>query len=107
MSAFSQSSRMGRLSTALGEDVLVLQRFEGCDFLNGNFEYRVACLAGSPDIDFDALLGTHATVALSTRAGTDALFDLPHCGATNGYFTAKPLSISSRSCSPPMRRQAG
>ncbi|MFT6604980.1 MAG: type VI secretion system secreted protein VgrG [Halocynthiibacter sp.] len=66
---------MGRLSTALGEDVLVLQRFEGCDFLNGNFEYRVACLAGSPDIDFDALLGTHATVALSTRAGTDALFD--------------------------------
>ena len=33
------------------------------------FAFEVDCLAASADIDFDALIGTHATVTLTTRAG--------------------------------------
>ncbi len=38
------------------------------------FAFEVDCLAASPEIDFDALIGTHATVTLTTRAG-DRPFD--------------------------------
>ena len=74
-SLFSQSNRMGRLSTVLGADVLVLQRFEGSDHLNRLFDYQVDCLAGHSDLDFDALIGTHATVTLATQEGGAQAFD--------------------------------
>jgi len=66
---FSQTSRMGRLATVLGKDMLALQRFEGREAMSALFEWQVDCLATSHDIDFDALLGTHATVTLVTRQG--------------------------------------
>ena len=66
---------MGRLSTVLGKDVLVLQRFDGIDHLNALSEYSVDCLATTPDIDFDALTGTHATVTLLTHDGEERPFD--------------------------------
>ena len=66
---FKQTERLGRLSTALGGDVLALLRFDGSDHLNELFEYRIEALAGSADVDFDALIGTHATVTLEGRAG--------------------------------------
>jgi type VI secretion system secreted protein VgrG len=71
---FSQSARMGRLLTGLGPDVLVLTRFQGEERLNGLFDFHVDCLAISADIDFDALLGTHATVTLENHQG-DRAFD--------------------------------
>jgi len=70
----SQDARSGRLSTVLGRDVLVLQRFSGTEKLNDLFDFTVDCLAASAEIDFDALIGTHATVTLDTAAGT-RLFD--------------------------------
>lgn len=73
-SVFSQTSRMGRLVTVLGPDTLALMRFDGREALNGLFDWKVDCLATSPDIDFDALIGTHATVTLVTRQG-DRPFD--------------------------------
>jgi len=68
-SLFSQTSRMGRLSTVLGRDTLALMRFEGREAMSALFDWQVDCLATSPDIDFDALIGTHATVTLGTRQG--------------------------------------
>lgn len=65
-----QSERLGRLTTALGPDTLALLRFDGSDHLNGLFEYRVEALATRDDLDFDALIGTHATVEIETREGT-------------------------------------
>ncbi|WP_103255612.1 type VI secretion system Vgr family protein [Tabrizicola aquatica] len=64
---FFQSARLGRLTTALGPDVLVLMRFEGEERLNGLFDFDVDCLATSADLDFDKLLGTQASVTLSNR----------------------------------------
>ena len=61
---FQQSERLGRLTTALGEDELALQRFSGTEHINTLFEYRVQALSPGNDIDFDALIGTHATVGI-------------------------------------------
>ncbi|WP_414896623.1 type VI secretion system Vgr family protein [Rhodovulum sp. YEN HP10] len=66
---FRQDARMGRISTVLGQDVLVLRRFEGVDHLNALFDYSADCLAATADVDFDRLIGTHATVTLTTRDG--------------------------------------
>ncbi|RNF33643.1 type VI secretion system Vgr family protein [Paracoccus methylarcula] len=65
--AFNQSGRVGRLVTALDEDVLALLRFEGTDLLNGLFEYRAEALATRDDLDFDRLIGTHATVEIEAH----------------------------------------
>ncbi len=65
---FSQAERLGRLTTALGPDTLALLRFDGSDHLNDLFEYRVEALATRDDLDFDALVGTHATVEIEAHA---------------------------------------
>ena len=64
---FKQTERLGRLSTALGSDVLALLRFDGTDHLNDVFEYRVEALTIRDDLDFDALVGTHATVEVEAH----------------------------------------
>ena len=64
---FKQTERLGRLTTELGPDVLALLRFDGSDHLNDLFEYRVEALATRDDLDFDALVGTHATVEIEAH----------------------------------------
>ncbi len=66
---FSQVERLGRLTTVLGDDVLVLLRFAGSDHVNALFEYRVEALAANGAIDFDKLLGTPATVTIDGHEG--------------------------------------
>ena len=72
---FKQANRLAQLSTVLGQDVLVLLRFEGDDHVNDLFCYQVEALSTDPDVDFDALLGTHATVSFETRAHGVRFFD--------------------------------
>ena len=72
---FYQSDRMGRLSTVLGVDVLVIQRFNGTDHVNALFDYQIDCLAARSDLDFDALLGTHATITLVAHDGSEWPYD--------------------------------
>lgn len=67
---FGQDDRLGRLTTALGPDMLALLRFDGSDYLNELFEYRIEALATRADLDFDALIGTHATVTIDGREGS-------------------------------------
>ncbi len=66
---FSQVERLGRLTTVLGDDVLVLLRFAGSDHLNALFEYRVEALAANAALDSDELLGTPATVSIGGPDG--------------------------------------
>ncbi|MEM1163226.1 MAG: type VI secretion system tip protein TssI/VgrG, partial [Pseudomonadota bacterium] len=61
---FQQTSRMGRLSTVLGADELVLLRFFGTESINSLSEFRVEALSNTDEIDFDDLVGTHATVEI-------------------------------------------
>ena len=64
---FKQDARLGRLTTALGKDVLVLLRFDGTDYVNGLFEYRVEALSTEPNLDFDGLIGTQASVEIESQ----------------------------------------
>ncbi len=67
MPSFKQDGRIGRLETVLGPDRLVLLRFRGTEFLNELFAWQVEALSESPDIDMNALLGTHATVTIDAE----------------------------------------
>lgn len=72
---FKQDARLGRLTTVLGKDVLVLLRFDGTDYVNGLFEYRVEALSTAPNLDFDGLLGTHASVEIESQNDGPRAFD--------------------------------
>ncbi|MEL6882980.1 MAG: type VI secretion system tip protein TssI/VgrG [Pseudomonadota bacterium] len=69
MVEFLQENRRGRLSTDLGEDVLVLLRMDGEEELSGYFTWTVEALSEDPAVDLNALLGTHATVTLDNGDG--------------------------------------
>lgn len=84
--SFSQETRRGRLSTALGGDRLVLLRMDGMERLAGPFEWRIEALSTAPDIDLDALLGTHATVEVEMSQGS-RYFDGIVCEATLAGYT--------------------
>ena len=72
---FQQSTRLGRLTTVLGADQLVLLRFTGEEHVNSLFEYRVEALSRNDDIDFDDLIGTHATVEIDHAEHGAQAFD--------------------------------
>ncbi len=72
---FKQAGRLGKLHTSLGPDVLVLMRFNGTDQINGLFNYHIEALSTEAEVDFDALVGTHATVEIATKQGKPAFFD--------------------------------
>lgn len=70
-----QSARMGKLHTVLPFNTLGLLRFDGMDGVNECFEYHVEAASETPDLDLDALLGSHMTVELETLAGDPEFFD--------------------------------
>lgn len=74
-STLKQSGRLGKLTTNLGGDKLSLLRFDGEDHLNQLFEYRVEALSTEQNINFDELLGTHATVTIETQNNGPRHFD--------------------------------
>lgn len=73
--AFTQGTRDGKLTTAFAADVLVLQRFDGTEQINGLFDYHVEALSAEANLDFDDIIGTHATVEVVTEAGGSRFFD--------------------------------
>ncbi len=72
---FKQDARMGRLSTVLGQDVLNLVRFDGAEHVNDVFDYRIEAVALADDLNFEALIGTHATVSLKSFDHDETPFD--------------------------------
>ncbi|HWG04757.1 MAG TPA: type VI secretion system tip protein TssI/VgrG, partial [Beijerinckiaceae bacterium] len=71
----SQQGRVASLSTPLGQDKLVLSRFEGSEGLSELFEFRVECLSTDDNVDFDQVLGLSSTVKMTFYAGPDRYFD--------------------------------
>ncbi|WP_312525879.1 type VI secretion system tip protein TssI/VgrG [Paracoccus sp. (in: a-proteobacteria)] len=66
---FLQTDRVGRLTTNFGPEAVVLLRFNGEEHLNSLFEWQVEALSLQNDLDFDALVGTHATVTIEGHKG--------------------------------------
>ncbi|MFP3385970.1 type VI secretion system Vgr family protein [Tritonibacter sp. SIMBA_163] len=80
MNVFTQDARLGRLTTVLGSDALVLLRMDGTEELSGDFEWRVEALSTENTLDLSALLGNHATVEINHAQGVRA-FDGIVCEA--------------------------
>ncbi|MBT0958116.1 type VI secretion system tip protein VgrG [Alphaproteobacteria bacterium KMM 3653] len=62
---YTQDNNIGSLQTTLGKDVFLLLALNGTDYVNDLFTYKVRALIRE-ELDYDAVLGTHATVALTT-----------------------------------------
>ncbi len=72
---FKQDMRLGRLTTALGKDTLVLLRFSGTDHVNDLYEYKVEALSTEANLDFDGLIGTHAGVEIDSQNHGTRIYD--------------------------------
>jgi type VI secretion system secreted protein VgrG len=57
-----QDKRIALLKTPLGEDVLVLTRFEGVEGLSELFEYQIDALSKRPNLNFDSAIGEKCSV---------------------------------------------
>ena len=58
----TQDTRLGRLTTPLGQDVLVLVKFDGEETVGKLFEFRIEALSDERDVDFDGAIGQNCTV---------------------------------------------
>ncbi|HZD04535.1 MAG TPA: hypothetical protein VE173_06445, partial [Longimicrobiales bacterium] len=58
MSEYTQSGRPMRVDTALGEDVLLLERFQGVEAISRPFSYEVGLLSIEDSLEPDDLLRT-------------------------------------------------
>jgi type VI secretion system secreted protein VgrG len=75
MAGLSQQERIGELTTPLGENVLVLSRFDGGETLSEPFEFLIEAISEQQNIDFNAALGKSVTVKLKTVDGKDRYFN--------------------------------
>jgi type VI secretion system secreted protein VgrG len=73
-SSLAQTRRIATLKTPLGEDHLVLVRFEGSEALGELFEFRVDALSEDGDIDFDRAIGRSCVIRF-TSYGSERAFN--------------------------------
>lgn len=67
MSFFSQKKRVANLLTPLGQDVLVVERFQGREYLNQPFRFDLRLLAeASTIIDFASILGKQVSLSIDS-----------------------------------------
>jgi len=74
-------SRMLEISTQLGGDAFLVQRFSGREELGRLYEYQLELLSERGDITAEQLLGTNVTIALERDTGQDPRY-------FNGYITS-------------------
>ena len=71
----TQSERVAEFKTPLGEDVLVLVRFNGTEGLGELFEYHIEALSEQENIDFDKALGQGCTLKLKAYQGKERTYN--------------------------------
>ncbi|HEY1847922.1 MAG TPA: type VI secretion system tip protein VgrG [Opitutaceae bacterium] len=60
----SQANRSAKLTTSLGDDVLLLKGLTGVERLGRPFEYTLSLLSENREIDYKKVIGTTVTVSL-------------------------------------------
>jgi type VI secretion system secreted protein VgrG len=71
---YTQKDRPLQLTTPLGEDVLLLESFQGVESFSGLFQFELEMLAEGPNVSkivFDKILGKNVTITLKMRAKTE------------------------------------
>lgn len=69
MSTYTQVERPIQIVTPLGEDVLLLEGFEGRESISQPFRFELNLLSEQRQIDFDAAVGMRATIKLLRENG--------------------------------------
>ena len=65
MPTYTQANRPLTIKTPLGQDVLLLTRFRGCEAISQLFNFQVHLLTeAANEIQFDRILGQNVTVEL-------------------------------------------
>lgn len=76
MPRYTQAGRLLAVSTPLGPDVLLLERFVGTEAISEPFEYQLGLLAErDTEVAFDKLLGQPVTVAVAMPDGKHRYFN--------------------------------
>lgn len=70
-----QQNRTGILKTPLGEDKLVLSRFDGSEGVSTLFEYRIEALSTDDRINFDDAIGRNCSLLIKSANGEQRIFD--------------------------------
>lgn len=70
-----QDTRIAKLTTPLGKDVLSTARFDGTEGVSELFEFRVEAVSKDENIDFDKALGLNATLSLKSYDFDKRYFD--------------------------------
>jgi hypothetical protein len=70
---YSQETRLIRLSTPLGEDVLVPECVRGEEAIGRDFSFQISALSTNADIGLRSLIGQPALLQLLTAADDDQL----------------------------------
>ncbi|NNM74641.1 type VI secretion system Vgr family protein [Enterovirga aerilata] len=73
-SSATQAKRIAKLTTPLGQDRLLLHRFEGVEGLSELFEYRAEALSDDMDIDFTGGIGKNCSVSFESYNGGQRQF---------------------------------
>ena len=75
MPDLQQTDRGGQLTTPLGDNTLVLVRFDGAEGLGELFEFHVEALSETENLSFDGALARSCTVTLDTYEDKQRHFD--------------------------------
>ncbi|MEN0107039.1 MAG: type VI secretion system tip protein VgrG, partial [Pseudomonas sp.] len=90
--ALTQSTRLARVDSPLGADVLLLQRMDGVEELGRLFAYDLQLVSENSSVKLDALLGKPMSVALELHDGSFRQFHgiVSQCsqGAGIGQYSA-------------------
>ncbi len=89
---YSQKDRLLTISTKLGADKLLLERFSGTEELSTPYEFRLAMLAENPAIDLKSLLRTPVTVALTLADSSPRYFHGIFSSLRQGGFASERLA---------------
>lgn len=71
---YTQDTRAGKLTTPLGDDVLLLSRFWAEEELSQVHPYHIEALSADGDLDFDQALGRNCTLKLIAPDGLERCF---------------------------------
>ena len=95
--ALAQQTRLVRVDSPLGAEVLQLQRMEGREELGRPFAYELELISENPDLPLDGLLGKPASLALELHDGSRRHFHgiVAACsqGSGNGQFASYQVTL--------------
>jgi type VI secretion system secreted protein VgrG len=73
--ALSQTDRLIRIATPLGDNTFIVLSFTGSEYISQDFNFTLQLLSERNDITFDQLAGKNATVAVRSSDGSERFFN--------------------------------